>query len=713
MAKSLQCARAKAALAAVAVTVMMMLPPGAAAQSTRHVAVADTHSDLQFFDEVQVANGVCPAQGGAGPFNQLPCATSVILAGDSIQWIAGDNLAQHSATSGSCPGGICTADGIWDSENFMNPPAAFTQAGQSYTFQFTTAGTFPYFCTPHKSTMTGQVIVQDFSLAVSNPTLFAYSGTGGSFNTTTSPLPAGTNQYTGQVVMSCTNGSPPATCNAPTVNLPASSPPVNSSVTVNGATGDYSFQIQGVGSDANLLTHAQSVTLHLVTMNVTAPAPVTMGGTATVNTNVSITTQGTFPNPPNSVTLSCSGVAGISCSGSFTPTPGVHVVPLQVMTSGVSGGSYMVTLNADPGGGLAAKTTPFTVNVQDYSLSVSPPTSQVAAPNVPVTYNGALTAISGYNSPVTLSCQGNAPAVCTPCASPVTPTAGGAAFCINASNPGAGSFNFSIQGVGSDSGATTHSAAVSLSVFSVNMSTANPASVSAIHGNPSNPTQVTLSTSSFNGLVVMACGSLPTGTSCQFTPASPVALTPGIPVVETVTVLTTGGTPNGANAITINATPNGLPTLSTPLTVNESAGGTLTDVQVTMTHATTPDPVPVGGILQLDLVVKNNGPNNASGVVVALAFSTPISEVTAPSCSLTGPATAVTGVSCNVGTVNNGVTAPTISVKFRVPFVRSLAATANVSSAANDSSAGNNTANSTAQIRFKPLARPGLVPMLP
>lgn len=70
---------------------------------------------------------------------QFSPSTQAIQVGDTVQWTWASST--HSTTSGSCVGTTCTPDGEWDS-GVLNLNATFSHT-------FTTAGTFPYFCTPH------------------------------------------------------------------------------------------------------------------------------------------------------------------------------------------------------------------------------------------------------------------------------------------------------------------------------------------------------------------------------------------------------------------------------------------------------------------------------------------------------------------------------------------------------------------------------------
>ncbi len=97
---------------------------------------------------------VTPAPTGAGmvvmrnlAFNP---AMITIHVGQTVMW-RNDDGVQHTATSGSCSNGVCTPLPGWDS-GILNP-------GQSFSQQFTTTGTFPYYCRIHGAMMQGTIVV--------------------------------------------------------------------------------------------------------------------------------------------------------------------------------------------------------------------------------------------------------------------------------------------------------------------------------------------------------------------------------------------------------------------------------------------------------------------------------------------------------------------------------------------------------------------------
>jgi plastocyanin len=73
-----------------------------------------------------------------------------IRLGQTVVW-RNDDDEPHTATSGSCPGGVCAPMPGWDS-GILNP-------GQSFSHTFTAAGTFPYYCQIHGAMMQGTINV--------------------------------------------------------------------------------------------------------------------------------------------------------------------------------------------------------------------------------------------------------------------------------------------------------------------------------------------------------------------------------------------------------------------------------------------------------------------------------------------------------------------------------------------------------------------------
>ena len=92
-------------------------------------------------------------QVGAGGLKFTPQNVTIHV-GDTVQWTWA--ASGHSSTSGT-PG---NPDGLWDS--------GVQNIGFVFSHTFTTAGTFPYYCTPHGGCcgMIGSVTVTDIDTVV-------------------------------------------------------------------------------------------------------------------------------------------------------------------------------------------------------------------------------------------------------------------------------------------------------------------------------------------------------------------------------------------------------------------------------------------------------------------------------------------------------------------------------------------------------------------
>jgi plastocyanin len=68
----------------------------------------------------------------------------------------------HDVTSGTVSGGVGTPDNKFCNQNNTDcANAPLENAGNTYSFVFTTAGSYSYYCRPHASFgMTGTITVQ-------------------------------------------------------------------------------------------------------------------------------------------------------------------------------------------------------------------------------------------------------------------------------------------------------------------------------------------------------------------------------------------------------------------------------------------------------------------------------------------------------------------------------------------------------------------------
>lgn len=195
--------------------------------------------------------------------------------------------------------------------------------------------------------------------------------------------------------------------------------------------------------------------------------------------------------------------------------------------------------------------------VPDYTISISNPTL-LTYPGNSVTFNGTLTSLNSYASPVTVSCDassssGSGPLPQTCSSSPVAPvpTASGTAFTVSASNPSIGDFYFRVQGVGSDSNVLVRQAAVTLRVIDFTLGTPTPSSVNNLpHGNSTIVQISVTSLGSFDQQVTVSCDTfdLPTNWTCS---TSTLTLTPGATATTTLTIKTDANTAPGTYNLTL------------------------------------------------------------------------------------------------------------------------------------------------------------------
>ncbi|HLQ50458.1 MAG TPA: glycoside hydrolase family 44 protein [Terriglobales bacterium] len=169
----------------------------------------------------------------------------------------------------------------------------------------------------------------------------------------------------------------------------------------------------------------------------------------------------------------------------------------------------------------------------DFTVAVSNPVQTVLA-NQTATFTGTLTALNGYSSPVTVSCSIGKPTSCS--STMVTPTAGGAAFSISASNPAGGDFTFNLVASGSDPKATTHQQPVTLHVSDFSVSVSNSVQT-VVEGQTATFTGTLTSQNGYGNSVTVSCGTGAPAT-CNSTTVTP---TPGGAAFNITATNPTGG----------------------------------------------------------------------------------------------------------------------------------------------------------------------------
>jgi hypothetical protein len=434
----------------------------------------------------------------------------------------------------------------------------------------------------------------DFEIAVSNPLLVAFPGTNASFSGTVTALDG----YGSTVTLSCIAGStsPPSPCTPTPATLTPTSNGTPFSVTVGAsAITNYSFNLQGVGSDSNKTTHLAGLTLEVVNFGLTPPMPSTIveprGGTTTP-VSFQVTAQGSFDQ---TVTLSCSfapAITGAACAF----TPGATVTPTQstpvnmtasvTVPAGTNTGNYTVTLQATSSGAPAPVTESFTMTVVLNPIFVlSEPTPFPNVKEGSTGTSGPITVASqdGFSGTVSLNCANTYGAgSCSVSPAMVSTFPSTVNMIINGTSFLPGSYQIALQGT---SGSLMQSLPVPFNVGTYTLT--GPSGLSSAPGGQAQANLTFTSTYSYSGQVSATCTvtSLP-GAQCAIAP-NPVTVNSGSSAPATTTINVPSNAAPGMYSVNISSQDvTGEPTnsLTMPLTVTQDfAIGAITPASQTIT----------------------------------------------------------------------------------------------------------------------------------
>jgi len=373
------------------------------------------------------------------------------------------------------------------------------------------------------------VITPDFQVSVSNSPLTILSGQTAQVSGTASAV----NGYTSTVTLSCIAGTtaPPSTCTpSPSTLTPGTKTPFT--VTVGGAVGDYSFNVQAAGSDSKHITHSIPVTVHVVGFGLTAPAPpsVTVSRGATSSpVNFQVTAAGSFNQ---SVTVACSvSIPSATCAltpGSTvnpTSTTPVNMTASVAVPAGATDGNYLVNIQATTAGASATLTTSFTLVVTsnpDFTLTAPPAFPEVNAGSTGTSGPITITSQDGFSGTVTLSCS-TTTGSCTLNPASVSTFPATANLTINGAGVAAGSYSLSVSGA---SGSTNHSITVPFNVGDYSISGTQTLFLApGGHGTAN----FTVAASTFySGQINATCdANALVGATCTVSPANPVPVAIG------------------------------------------------------------------------------------------------------------------------------------------------------------------------------------------
>jgi hypothetical protein len=400
------------------------------------------------------------------------------------------------------------------------------------------------------------VITPDFEISISGSPMTTFQGSAATYGGTASALSG----YASSVALSCVAGAtaPPSGCSAsPSTLTPAINTPFT--VTAGGAAGDYSFNVQGVGSDPNQITHQVPVTLHIVSFGLSTPSPagVTVPrGTTSSPVSFQATAAGAFNQ---SVAISCSsGIANAVCilspGNNVNPTSSapVNMTATVSVPAATAVGSYPVTLQASTAGTSATQTVSFTLNVtSNPNFALSEPST---FPEVNVGSTGtsgpiSVTAQDGFSATVNLSCSTTYGAgSCGVSPGSVSSYPATATLSINGTSFAAGSYSITVTGT---SGSVTRSVTVPFNVGDYSISGTQTLSLT-----PAAQGKVSLQLASLNhysGNINASCdASALAGAMCVLSPANPVAVTDGGSTGLTATINVPNNATPGNYNININ-----------------------------------------------------------------------------------------------------------------------------------------------------------------
>jgi hypothetical protein len=463
--------------------------------------------------------------------------------------------------------------------------------------------------------------------------------------------------YTYSVNLTC---QPPAqaTCQVQPGNVTPASP--SFTVTASGPVGTSAFTVKGVGTDPNQLTATAPFTLNVVDFGLGLPSPAQI----TVppdDTSAPVKFQVTASGPFNqTVNLACAGLpTGALCdfqpanTVNPTSTNPVNVILNITASANATAGTFPITISGSVTDGPTKIQNLSLTVTKDYSLTISKP-SLTANENTFTMFNGALTSLNGYNSPVNLSCGSGAPPTCTAAPATVTPTASGAPFTVTVSSTTCGQYNFDILATGTDALGTSHFVPVNF----VSTSLVSPSFTLAINNSPL--TADVGSPAIFNGtLFATACYGYPVQLSCgSGSPpscvASPKVLTPTITGAPfTVTVSSNTAQTYDFNIVGQGTDPAAI--LGVTLVSFTSGASTGPNSVFTLTNESGSESVTAGQLATFDLAVAGVKGKLPDAVTLTLGGCPNFSI-----CTLT-PAEVPAGESSAIVSLQIQTTEPTLS----------------------------------------------------
>gem|GEM_PF-1571572 len=485
---------------------------------------------------------------------------------------------------------------------------------------------------------------------------------------------------------------------------------------------DYSFFLQGVGSDPHSITDQLPVTFSVMEYALSAPAtdPVVTQPGQVFQDSVTVSFSNNFLGAvtltclPNSPLVQCTLIPSLVYPVS-PPRPSFFQV---TVAPNAPGGIYTLTLQAlADGDSRPPKSVQLTIQVQDYTIAVSPPTRSYF-PGETAALDGVLTAIQGFSTAVNLACSAgstNPPALCSITPATTTPSSSGT-FILMTSDNNIGNYNFNVAG-NAVSGGFHHELPVNLRVADISLNRMVPASVAVTTGNLSQPiTAVLLPQGPFFGPVRLDCPAAPANVACRFNgQAAPATLFVSGMTEVIMQFMVGAATSPGSYSVAVTSTTPGrsVPTQSQNIELTVNSGAATSDLSVSFASPAQAL-LPSGAAASFQLMVANNG-SAVSNAQVFLSFNPPVS-VTSASVSAgsdcVGIGTLTSLLQCPIGAMAAS-DQRSISLIVQPALMRDLQIAATVNSDAVDSNLTNNSDSISIPVRLRPFARQGLIPQVP
>lgn len=397
-----------------------------------------------------------------------------------------------------------------------------------------------------------------FAIAVSNATQTVFVGQPVTFDGTLTSEGG----YSNSVELSCVNNPPPSCQPSPVSLTPtATGAPFTVSIDSGLALGNYSFGVQGAGSDPNNTTDVANLAIQVVNFGLTAPSPTSISvprGTTSSPVSFQVTTQGSFAQ---TVTLSCAftpAIPGANCN--FTPGATVNPpYPANLTTSvtvpaSTTTGVYTVTLQAATQG-TSPVSTSFSLTVTtnpSFSLSEPSPFPNVNQGSTTTSGPITVTALDGFSGTVNLLC----PTTCSLNPTSVNSFPATVTLTIDATGLPLGSNQLTMQGI---SGTITQRLTVPFMIGTY--TTSGQQTFSTTPGGSIQANITLTSVDGYNGQILASCdpSALP-GTQCSLGPTNFITLNAGGTAGLTATI----NIPTNAVAGTYNIKINTQDTSGTP-----------------------------------------------------------------------------------------------------------------------------------------------------